>query len=74
MLSKQAQLALLDIRHNVLAARRFTANLSFDEFRQSDWHLYAVTRALEIISEAARRLPNVYASDTLAFPGNRLRG
>jgi hypothetical protein len=57
MLSNKAQLALMDIRDNILAAKRFTDGLSFDQFKQSDLHFYAVTRALEIVSEAARRLP-----------------
>ena len=56
MLSEKAILALFDIRDNILAAQLFTAGLSFDKFRDSQLHFYAVTRALEIISEASRRL------------------
>ena len=58
MLSDKAQLALFDIRDNILAAQLFTAGLSFDKFRDSQLHFYAVTRALEIISEASKRLPD----------------
>jgi uncharacterized protein with HEPN domain len=43
MLSKKAQLALMDIRDNILAAKRFTDGLSFDQFKQSDLHFYAST-------------------------------
>jgi len=57
MLSEKAIMALCDIRDNILAAQRFTAGLSFDQFRESQLHFYAVTRALEIISEASKRLP-----------------
>jgi uncharacterized protein with HEPN domain len=33
--------------------------MSYDAFKESDLHLYAVTRCREIISEASRRLPDV---------------
>lgn len=49
--------ALHDIRDNILIAREFVEGVDFEAFKQSRLHFYAVTRALEIISEAARRLP-----------------
>ena len=57
MLSNRAQLALFDIRDNIKLAEEFTAGLSFDAFVKDRRTFYAVTRCLEIISEAARRLP-----------------
>jgi len=57
MLSNKAQLALFDIRDNGQLARDFVAGLSFEDFKEDRRTFYAVTRALEIISEAARRLP-----------------
>jgi uncharacterized protein with HEPN domain len=53
----KAQLALFDIRNNVLLAREFVAGLSLEAFKQDRKTFYAVSRALEIISEAARRIP-----------------
>ena len=50
--------ALRDMDHNIGLAMRFCAGLSFDEFRDDTRTLYAVTRCLEIISEASRRLPD----------------
>ena len=47
---------LEDILHHVELANRFVGGMDFDDFRASDLHLYAVTRCLEIISEASRRL------------------
>jgi uncharacterized protein with HEPN domain len=58
MLSEKAIMALFDIRDNILATQRFTAGFSFEQFRDSQLHFYAVTRALEIISEASKRLPD----------------
>ena len=57
MPSDTAALALLDIRDNGKYAQDFVAGLSLEEFERDRKTFYAVTRALEIISEAARRLP-----------------
>jgi uncharacterized protein with HEPN domain len=74
MPSNKAQLALLDIRHNILAVERFTSGLSFDEFKTSELHFYAVTRALEIVSEAARRLPESFRHRHAALPWKQIMG
>ncbi len=58
MLSNKARQALFDIRDNGELAREFVAGLSFEEFERDRRTFYAATRALEIISEAARRLPS----------------
>lgn len=57
MHSESVKLALYDIRDNVLLAREFVEGLACEGFSDSRLHIYAVTRALEIISEASRRLP-----------------
>ena len=48
---------LADIVENVEAIKSFTSGFTFDTFRADRRTVYAVTRALEIISEASRRLP-----------------
>ena len=57
MLSDRARLALLDIADNVRLAQEFVSGVSLDVFKTDRMRFYAVTRALEIISEATRRLP-----------------
>ena len=52
--------ALGDILHQIILAQHFTAGQTFESFRDDVMRVYAVTRCLEIISEASRRL-----SDTL---------
>jgi uncharacterized protein with HEPN domain len=47
---------LSDIAHNIALARKFVTGLSFSEFQADFKTIYAVTRSLEIISEASRRL------------------
>jgi uncharacterized protein with HEPN domain len=74
MLSNKAQLALLDIQHNILAARRFTNGLAFDQFKHSDLHFCAVSRALEIVSEAARRLPDSLRQKHAHLPWKQIMG
>jgi uncharacterized protein with HEPN domain len=58
MPSKNAAHRLLDIIDNIDAIRAFTADLNFQTFSADRKTVYAVIRALEIISEASRRLPN----------------
>jgi uncharacterized protein with HEPN domain len=47
---------LRDIRENVGLAFSFIGRASFDQFCSDRRTAYAVTRCLEIISEASRRL------------------
>ena len=49
---------LIDIQHHIALAEHFVAGMSYEAFTDSTLHLYAVTRCLEIISEASRRLPD----------------
>lgn len=49
---------LMDIEHHIALARRFIEGLTFQEFVNDRRTVYAVTRCLEIISEASRRLPS----------------
>jgi uncharacterized protein with HEPN domain len=58
MRSESVKGALYDIRDNVLLAREFVDGLTAETFTASRLHVYATTRALEIISEASRRLPD----------------
>ena len=58
MLSDGARAALLDIGHHIDLATQFVAGMGYEEFRGDTRTVYAVTRCLEIISEASRRLPD----------------
>jgi uncharacterized protein with HEPN domain len=57
MLSEREHNALLDILENIGHAEAFLADATKDELATDTLRFYAVTRALEIISEASRRLP-----------------
>jgi uncharacterized protein with HEPN domain len=58
MLSSAATAALRDIGHHIDLVAQFTAGFDYDAFCADPRTIYAVTRCLEIISEASRRLPD----------------
>jgi uncharacterized protein with HEPN domain len=57
MSSKNPAQRLRDIIDNIEAIDAFVAGLDFQTFRADRKTLYAVVRALEIVSEASRRIP-----------------
>lgn len=57
MLSERARKALFDIREHILLAQTWTGEMTLARFTEERLIFYAVTRCLEIISEASRRLP-----------------
>jgi hypothetical protein len=69
MRSDPERSALLDIPHNIALAEDFVRDQSFDVFRDDLMRQYAVTRCLEIISEASRRLTDQLKRAILAFRG-----
>jgi uncharacterized protein with HEPN domain len=56
MLSDRDHGALSDILHHVDLAARFIAGFDYQAFHNDQRTVYAVTRCLEVISEASRRL------------------
>ena len=48
---------LTDIRHHIALAQNFALGADYESFKDDLLRVYAVTRCLEIISEASRRLP-----------------
>ena len=56
MLSDGARRWLQDIRHNIYLVNEWIAGVTADQFVQDTMRFYAVVRALEIISEASRRI------------------
>jgi uncharacterized protein with HEPN domain len=49
---------LNDIHHHIILAQTFAAGMDYEALSENLCVTYAVTRCLEIISEASRRLPN----------------
>ncbi len=57
MPSRSADTILRDILHHIELAATFSAGFDRASFKHDTKTVYAVTRCLEIISEASRRLP-----------------
>src|ERR1700693_4119604 len=58
MPSDAATAALRDIAYHIELATEFASGFDYDSFRADPRTVYAVTRCLEIVSEASRRLPD----------------
>ena len=58
MHSRPVDTALRDILHHIDLAANFAAGFDRASFKDDVRTVYAVTRCLEIISEASRRLPD----------------
>ena len=55
---KNYKVYLQDIKEATAKIEKYTKNLSFQEFKNNDLVIDAVVRNLEIIGEAAKKLPN----------------
>ena len=67
----KTQLALIDILDAIKSAEGFLEGLSFEAFAASRLHFFAATRALEIVSEASRRLAPDFRENAHTSPGER---
>jgi uncharacterized protein with HEPN domain len=62
MPSERAAGPLRDILHHIDLASQFVGGFDRDRFKADLRTVYAVTRCLEVISEASRRLPDALKS------------
>jgi len=69
--SSEPEKRLLHIRDNIHLARKFIEGLDYEAFRDNHLVFYGVTRCLEIISEASRRLPNEMKAGTQISHGRK---
>jgi uncharacterized protein with HEPN domain len=74
MPSKHPDTALRDILHHIDLATSFVAGLEREAFLNDLRTTYAVTRCLEIISEASRRLPEDMKAGHPAIPWKQIAG
>lgn len=58
MLSEAEAAALRDIEHHINLASEFAEGFVYETFQDDTRTVYAVTRCLEVISEASRRRPD----------------
>ncbi len=74
MLSDAATRALRDMAYHVDLAESFAVGFDDDAFRADPRTVYAVTRCLEIISEASRRLPDDFKARHLSIAWKDMAG
>jgi uncharacterized protein with HEPN domain len=74
MHSEAERAALRDILDQLLLAEQFTRDQSLEIFRDDIMRLYAVTRCLEIISEASRRLSAALKERHPEIPWRQIAG
>lgn len=65
--------ALSDIAEHIILVKLWTASLTSEQFKEDRKTFYAVTRCLEIISEASRRLPDEITQRGPNVPWRRIR-
>jgi len=70
----EPQRRLLHIRDNIHLARKFVEGFDYEAFRDNQLVFYAVTRCLEIISEASRRLPKEMKARHPDIPWTEMAG
>ena len=74
MPSSATGIPLSDILHHIDLAGRFVENMDYEAFRADLRTIYAVTRCLEIISEATRPLPDDLKGRHPSIPWKRIAG
>jgi uncharacterized protein with HEPN domain len=65
---------LRDTLQAVEKATRFVEGMSFEEFSQDDKSIYAVIRALEIIGEATKKIPQDVKDSYKEIPWREIAG
>lgn len=65
---------LNDIRDSAAKAQEFVDGMDFAEFRRDDKTIYAVVRALEIIGEAVKRIPDDIRTLAPTLPWKSMAG
>jgi uncharacterized protein with HEPN domain len=73
MPSESVKNARLDIRDCILLAQQFVEGHTPESFAASRLHFFATTRALEIISEASRRLPEALRTKHAHLPWRNIQ-
>ena len=74
MTKRQIQDYLQDILDAVAAIEQFTTGIAFEAFSQNLEKVFAVSRAIEIIGEAVKRIPDSVRSQYPDIPWRDIAG
>ena len=65
---------LEDIAEEIRKVSRFIKNMTFEDFKADEKTVYAVIRAIEIIGEAAKKVPDEIKQDQTIIPWRAISG
>lgn len=65
---------VLDIADSIKKIEGFTAGINFEDFEKDEKTLFAVIRALEIIGEAAKKIPPIVKNKYKQIPWPQISG
>jgi len=71
---RQVEDYLQDILDAIAAAQRFTAGMAFEEFEGDQKTVFAVTRAIEIVGEATKNIPQPLREQYAQIPWKSIAG
>ena len=74
MTKRQLEDYLQDILDAIAAIEQFTSGIEFDTFSQNLEKVFAVSRAIEIIGEAVKRIPDAVRSQYSNIPWRDIAG
>lgn len=74
MSKRQVADYLEDILNAVAAIEQFTTGINFEDFSQNLEKVFAVSRAIEIIGEAVKRIPDSVRSEYPDIPWRDIAG
>jgi len=73
-MSREFEDYLRDILDAMGKAQQFVENLSYEQFAEDDKTVFAVIRALEIIGEATKNIPNTIRKEHPEVPWKDMAG
>jgi uncharacterized protein with HEPN domain len=74
MTSRQIEDYLQDILNTIEAAQEFISGMSFEEFEADQKTIFAVTRAIEIVGEATKSIPQALRDRHPQIPWKSIAG
>lgn len=73
-MKKDVKIFILHIFDNITAIEKFTKGLQFDDFKKDEKTIYATVRAIEIIGEAVKNIPQNFKNKYKEIEWKKIAG